>query len=73
MTEIVEKNKQFAEKEDAENKDLENMVGDIGGSDKTTDEEDIFDKELKESARDDHKSLKQTMIETYKETMKDLT
>ena len=73
MTEIEEKNKKFAEKEDEENKDLENMVGDIGGNDKTSDDEDIFDKELKESAKDDHKSLKQTMIETYKETMKDLT
>jgi hypothetical protein len=65
MTEIRERNKQFAEKEDAENKDLENMVGDIGGSDKSSGDDDIFDKQLKESAKDDHKSLKESMIETY--------
>lgn len=70
MTEIKEHNKQFAEKEDAENKDLENMVGDI--SSKSSEEDDMFDREMKESAKDDHKSLKESMIETYKETMHDL-
>lgn len=71
MTEIQEHNRQFAEKEDAENKDLENMVGDL--ADKNSEEDDIFDREMKASAKDDHKSLKQSMIETYKETMHELT
>lgn len=70
MSEINAKNKQFAEKEEKENKELENMVDDMG-SDREG-EEDLFDREMKHEAKDDHKSLKEDMMETYKETMHEL-
>lgn len=73
LTEIKENNQKFAEKEKKENEDLENMVGDIsGGGGGDGGDEDIFDRQLKESAKDDHMSLKESMIETYKDTMHSL-
>ena len=77
MTEIKEHNKDFAAKEEKENEDLESMIGDItsegSAEDKTSGSsggsDDIFDKELKESAKDDHRSLKDSMMDTYRETM----
>lgn len=73
MTEINEHNRLFAEKEAKENKELESMVGDLADNEKSSDgDDDIFDKEMKMSVQDDHKSLKESMLETYKETMHDL-
>ena len=76
MTAINEQNTAFADKEEKENNELENLVGDMGsdnsGSNNAGGEEDIFDKQLKESALDDHKSLKDSMMDTYRETMSSL-
>ena len=77
MTAINENNKAFAVKEEKENNELENMVGDLvsdssGPSAAVGEDEDVFDKQLKESAMDDHKSLKDSMMDTYRETMNSL-
>jgi hypothetical protein len=66
MTAINEHNEEFKKIEEKENKDLESMVGDISSG--SSEGGDMFDRELSAAGKDDNKPLKDTLLDTYKDT-----
>ena len=74
MTAIKENNRKLQAQEDKEDSDLE-TIGDISkdsssAGSTSSESGDLFDREMADSAKDDHKPLQESLMETYHETSK---